>query len=201
VDFSPELKICLPTPVESFRYPQGPLFLKSTPNHCTDLACGVGLIGTELRRAGVTGRLTGVDLSSKMLEHALKTGHYNGGVFLRDLDAELDLGSSKFDMIVCTGATELLSNPSQFLKRVAQLMNQTSQFFVSFQHNDGKPNPIAYQGVKTFTVEEVHEILKSAGLRALSITPAPQAYLMPNADGSAILPVPFLLVSSCLRQE
>ncbi len=72
-----------------------------------DLACGTGLNFAELRRAGAA-RITGVDLSRGMLEHAAR----------RDPDArlvqgdfrEIDLGE-RFPRAICSFAVSLLDDP------------------------------------------------------------------------------------------
>jgi len=53
-----------------------------------DAACAVGLISDALRKGGMTGRMTGTDISPKMLELAQQRGNYSH-TFVHDLELPL----------------------------------------------------------------------------------------------------------------
>ena len=57
-------------------------------NSQTDAACAVGLISDSLRKGGMTGPMTGTDLSPKMIELAQQRGNYSK-TFVHDLEVPL----------------------------------------------------------------------------------------------------------------
>jgi predicted TPR repeat methyltransferase len=163
-----------------------------------DLACGVGLIGKTLRKSGFKGSFTASDISPRMLENAIATGFYDSLSFVHDLDNPLPSKfKSCFNLVVCTGATEMLKDPGQLLKNVSEALTPAGQFWVTFQDSTAvdaeKEHPTAHQGMKVYSLEQIRQFAALAGLKEISpptITKA--AYYLPSAKGDGRLrPVPF----------
>eukprot|EP00026_Physarum_polycephalum_P010201 Phypoly_transcript_10356.p1 GENE.Phypoly_transcript_10356~~Phypoly_transcript_10356.p1 ORF type:complete len:252 (-),score=42.49 Phypoly_transcript_10356:14-769(-) len=150
-----------------------------------DLACGVGLIGKSLRENGVTGRIHGVDISTEMLAHTLKTKCFDGGVRWADLDEPLPFSvNEKFDLITCFGTSEMLSDIQSFLQNVHHLLrNSQSQFWLSMQLDEGHNNPTGHQGLKQYTIKAAHKMLAHAGYEIVNWAETPAAYYIPSPDG------------------
>ncbi len=70
-------------------------------NLIVDAGCGTGGVGLALRRNGWTGRLVGLDLSQGLLDHAAKSGAYDGLVKCSLYDIPLRDGAA--DVIVSSG--------------------------------------------------------------------------------------------------
>jgi 1,4-dihydroxy-2-naphthoyl-CoA hydrolase len=164
-----------------------------------DLGCGIGLIGNQLRKNGITGKMYGVDISQKMLSRAFDSENYTG-VFCSDLDSNFNsIFNEKFDIITCFGVTELLSDASGFIKNASKLLKNTGQFWVTFQYDDGIFNPTGYQGLKGYSKLQCEKFFKENGLEIMDEYLEPQAYLMNNPIKSKELPIPFLIYSLKLK--
>lgn len=145
-----------------------------------DLACAVGLIGKTLRVNGITGKLYGIDISKKMVQKAMDSDDYNG-VVQADLDEELPF-SKKFDLITCIGAAELFSNVEVVLQNIAKVMHKNSEFWITFQYENGEINPTAHQGIESRSKDELEIMLNNAGMKIKSSMVIPQAYFTNNAQ-------------------
>jgi SAM-dependent methyltransferase len=80
-----------------------------------DLGCGTGLVGETLRKAGHTGRITGVDISQKSLDLAME----KASVYARCVEASLEDGlqeisTDEFDAAVCVGVLSYVEDFEAF---------------------------------------------------------------------------------------
>jgi predicted TPR repeat methyltransferase len=66
-----------------------------------DAGCGTGMVGTQLARFGASD-ITGLDISTNMLEIARKTGVY-GALEEADLSKTLKQADDSIDAVVCVG--------------------------------------------------------------------------------------------------
>jgi len=88
-----------------------PAFHPNTPLHLLDAGAGDGLTGMELRKAGFASghaKITGADLSPKMLSVAAARGCYDT-VQEIDLSVRLPFGSSTFEVLSCVGVLTYLA--------------------------------------------------------------------------------------------
>jgi uncharacterized protein (TIGR00369 family) len=159
-----------------------------------DAACAVGLISDSLRKGGMTGPMTGIDLSPKMVELAQQRGNYSQ-TFVHDLEASVPCPDRSFDLITCTGALELVPNPTIFLRETARLLrDDRSEAWLTFQYRyDDGYNPCGHQNVRAYSRPEIEDMLSGAGLEAVFVEVIDDCYRMPSPlMTGALLPVPFI---------
>jgi ubiquinone/menaquinone biosynthesis C-methylase UbiE len=149
-------------------------------------------VGKALREGGLTGDITGVDISSNMVDKALRSGNYVDGI-VHDLDNDIAIPNTVFDLVVCTGATEMLKDPRRFLLEVYRVLKREGQAWISFQHADPEfDNPLAHQGMKQYEPEYLQKLFRECGFLVRSEKILPAAYYMPDPSGNGKLrPVPF----------
>eukprot|EP01080_Neovahlkampfia_damariscottae_P008355 gene8355-180_t len=164
--------------------------VKNKDYQILDLACGIGLITKCLKENGVKGKFTGSDISQGMIEKAMKTKNYNGGILKLDLDEKIPL-NKKFDLITCFGATELFNSVDTFLQEVRRLLK--GEFWVSFQFNDEIFNPTEHQGIKGFTENEIRNKLKNYNFNILDLKIEKEAYFT-NHPERGYSAVPYILI-------
>lgn len=83
-----------------------------------DVGCGTGLLGEALRLrgayvVGVTSSPAEVELAQHRIDEVLRC----------DLDQPVDLGSRRFDLVICSHVLEHLVNPDGFLRQAAEYMD------------------------------------------------------------------------------
>jgi ubiquinone/menaquinone biosynthesis C-methylase UbiE len=88
-----------------------------------DVACGPGILAREFSHAGA--RITGLDASLEMLEHAAK--HLGRGDALHQYDLAWPLDSCRltpreFDLVICSGALQLCPDYRERLRDFAAML-------------------------------------------------------------------------------
>lgn len=164
-----------------------------------DVACGVGLPGHTLRLCGFEGRVVGCDISQGMVRRTLARGAYDDAVVANANDGLPWLDSSA-DVVICTGAMELLNQPV-VLKEASRVLNPTGELWVSFQWDrENGDNPTAHQHVSGRTVHAVESELHRAGFEVVSLDKCEQAFLTPSPlKNGELLPVPYLFIVATRR--
>ena len=172
--------------------------LRST-GHLLDLACGVGLMGQTLRLARVKGPLTGIDLSAGMLAKAAARDCYDS-LLQANVNERLPIPDEQVDVVVCTGAMELL-DIGHVLRECHRVLRPGGTLWVSFQYHDGvSPNPTAHQEIVGLTSEEIRDQLERSLFQVLEEETCPTAFLTPAANGS-LNAVPYHFVRAERRSE
>ncbi|KAJ3122625.1 hypothetical protein HK098_002711 [Nowakowskiella sp. JEL0407] len=146
-----------------------------------DLCCAIGLPGHTLRMMGYEGYLSGCDISPNMLEKAADRDCYNE-LFVDDVNERISATRSSLDLIVCTGAMELLNIPKVLLLSY-QALKPSAELWVSFQWNDGENNPTAHQNIIGLKESEANEALLDAGFEVLSLKKCDNAFVTPQPGG------------------
>ena len=168
-----------------------------------DAACGIGLPGHQLRLGGYKGIIIGTDISPGMVARTLARGAHNSA-FVADANEGLTLESGTFDLVVCTGAMELLQH-AVVLREFARLLKPAGELWASFQHEEASPHALssvvsrhltAHQNVFGVTTAELHAELLAAGLKLIEEERCDAAFYTPR-DGS-LLPVPYLMVRASI---
>lgn len=183
-----------------------------------DVACGIGLQGQVLRLCGYRGRLVGTDISPEMVRRVLTRKCYDQAFVcnlndLKALDAlptetaeeaadkggkTADADCHLFDVVICTGAMELLDH-SVALKNMSMALVDQGEIWLSFQHSetvedDEKQNPTQHQNVHGVTKKYAEILLHEAGFDVVSIQECPNAFYTPSPKTGELLPVPYIFV-------
>ncbi|MCI5129048.1 MAG: class I SAM-dependent methyltransferase [Candidatus Electrothrix sp. AUS3] len=86
-----------------------------------DAGCGTGLAGQSLQEKGYQ-HLTGIDISSDMLERARQTGCYHN-LQLQDLsDTPYPFADNQFAAITCIGVFSLIVDPLPVLQEFSRIL-------------------------------------------------------------------------------
>lgn len=105
---------------------------------CLDLGCGTGLMGPRLRHH--VGRLSGVDLSSKMVEKARAKGCYDDlcvGELLEFLQRQRLEGRPPVDLIVAADVLVYLGDLAPVFAAAAAAARPGCLFAMSTEEHDG----------------------------------------------------------------
>ena len=163
-------------------------------NTVVDLACGIGLMAHTLRLLNFKGHITGIDISSGMLEKAAERECYNQ-IIKADLNKGIPFATNSADVVVCTGSTELLDTV-HLLTECNRVLKKQGEVLLSFQYNDLKsPNPTAHQNVSGVTFQEVNSQMLSSGFEVVSYQVCECAFVTPVSSGD-LLPVPYIFLRS-----
>lgn len=183
-----------------------PKFNTSTAKYqIVDLACGIGLIGQNLRNHGAENskfHLTGIDISKGMLQRALEKKVYNG-IFLLDLEVEeLPILDESVSVVTFCGATELFSDLNHILKEINRILVAEGQLWVTFQYDPQTGvNPTGHQGITGMSIDAVKTLLTQYGFSVIDVQIEPEAFFTPKKeDGvTTLLPVPYLFIQAKKR--
>jgi predicted TPR repeat methyltransferase len=132
-----------------------------------DLGCGTGLCGEAFR--SIVGRLSGVDLSEKMIEGARARGIYDE-LLQGDLLAALWPKAGAFDLIVAGDVLGYVGDLSRLFPAVGAGLKSGGIFVFSIEHFDGPG--FFLHGRERFghSMQYVREMAAAAGLREISAT-------------------------------
>src|SRR5262249_44716704 len=98
-----------------------------------DLGCGTGLMGEGLR--SLTRTLTGIDLSTKMLDKARQRGIYHRLV-ASDVTAFLQSHTERFDLVVSTDVFIYIGDLSAIFAGVRRVLRSDGLFCFSVEAAD-----------------------------------------------------------------
>ena len=170
-----------------------------------DVCCGVGLMSHQLRLCRYTGSFVGVDISPTMIEYARKRQVYQE-THVIDVNKGLPFSDGQFDLVICTGALELLDQ-DVVLAHFSRVLGKEGRLWASFQaenpewYKDGTIHPTAHQNVYGITYDKMLEKLSSAGFDVVEYQLNRNAFCTPSPskDGS-LLPVPYHFVHAKTRK-
>jgi predicted TPR repeat methyltransferase len=174
-----------------------------------DVACGIGLQGQVLRLMDFEGQIYGCDISPGMIQRVWDRGCYDCA-FIADANGLLPALSKAeggggllplFDVVICTGAMELLEDKQSVLAGIAKVTKPGGELWVSFQHDTTRKlgqqvSATEHQSVKGITQDAVVALLSEAGFgQLLSMDVSPNAFYTPSpAQDGTLLPVPYLFL-------
>ncbi|MFG5408170.1 class I SAM-dependent methyltransferase [Piscinibacter sakaiensis] len=103
------------------------------PARVLDLGCANGRLGPVVRRRFPAARLSGVDVSSAMVEAARASGLYES-VRRHDLARPLDRwDTGSAELVLALGCLEFLAEPAALLREVARVLVPGGHLLASFQ--------------------------------------------------------------------
>ncbi|WP_133716113.1 tetratricopeptide repeat protein [Methylocaldum gracile] len=129
-----------------------------------DAGCGTGLCGEFLRP--YARRLTGVDLSVKMLEKAHARRQYDD-LIESELTAFIGRHTDRFDLIVSADTLVYFGDLSAVFERVGRALRRGGYFIFTVERNDERPSEgykINLHGRYSHTEDYLRRELESAGL-------------------------------------
>lgn len=168
-----------------------------------DVACGIGLPGHQLRLCGFQGHLAGTDISEGMVKQARQRGAHNL-LFVANANEGLrEIESSSIDLVLCTGALELLDHEA-VLSAFSRILRVGGQAWLSFQLEEdamdgsemSERHPTAHQNVRGLTRNEIEDKLAAVRLVIDEAECCEEAFYTPSPDqDGSLLPVPYLFLT------
>jgi len=159
-----------------------------------DVACGIGLPGQTLRLCDFGGEIVGLDVSPGMVQRTLARGAYDKA-FVCDANKGLLLPAAYADILICTGAMELLQH-QVVLPEFHRVLKPGGQLWVSFQWAEaGQENPTKHQNICGCSVDMITRSLAAAGFEIEQLDRCECAFQTPSPkqDGT-LLRVPYVFV-------
>jgi predicted TPR repeat methyltransferase len=129
-----------------------------------DAGCGTGLCGEFLRPYAQ--RLSGVDLSAKMLEKAKARGQYDE-LFEAELTDFIGRHADRFDLIISADTLVYFGELSEVFDRVGRALRRGGHFIFTVERTEELPAAgykIAYHGRYSHTEDYLRRGLETAGL-------------------------------------
>lgn len=142
-------------------------YLKNQDVFVLDLGCGTGLVGNYLVRSVAIKSLTGVDVSSNMLEQA-ESLHLKGHKIyteLKELDfSDLQHIKDKFNIITSCMSMGYLNDLDKFFKELNNIsVEGTILGIVVLKSNDYKPSFNVDYGSFSFSEDYLRDVFKKFG--------------------------------------
>lgn len=144
-----------------------------------------------MRLLGFPGFAHGVDVSPGMIKEARKRQVFDA-LTVANANAKLALPSERFDLVILTGAMELL-NPAVVLAEVRRVLLSTGQLWASFQA-DSELQPTSHQNIQGLTENEVKKLLSDTGFSSFEIEFCKDAFYTPKQG--VMVPVPYYFVNA-----
>lgn len=162
-----------------------------------DVACGTGVV-TRLaaERVGVAGSVTGLDINSGMLSVARSATPPNASIDWHEGDAEsLPFPDNAFDVVLCQMGLQFVSGKLTALREMRRVLEEGGR--AVFSVPGPKPQLFAIMtdalarhlspqaaafGDRVFSmhdVDEVEELMRSAGFRNVEVDAKPKALRLP----------------------
>jgi len=166
--------------------------------HLVDVACGAGLMGHTIRMLGFRGMMSGVDVSSGMVDEARGRSCYDA-LWTEDVREGVSVDSGAADVVLCTGAMELL-NPRASLNDFHRMLAPRGQLWVSFQTEQAQAST-AHQHVTGMARAAIERLVLDSGFEIKSAVECPAAFYTPSpAQDGSLMPVPYLFML-CIRAQ
>lgn len=88
-----------------------------------DLGCGTGALLESIFNLNITRQLSGIDLSSNMIEEAKKKIGDNAKLYLGDAE-NLPFEDSLFDTVICNDSFHHYPSPDKVVKEVSRVLKK-----------------------------------------------------------------------------
>merc|ERR1712217_900770 len=168
-----------------------------------DAACGIGLPAHQLRLCGYKGHVLGTDISHGMIECTKERGAHDDHLVANANEGLPTVASTSMDLVLCTGALELLDHAS-VLATFARVLKAGGRAWLSFQLEPPQASieieaannsagatprhPTAHQNINGLTREEIEQELLDAGLVVEEAERCDNAFYTPSPqqDGSLL---------------
>ena len=94
-----------------------------------DLGCGTGALLESIFNLNITRQLSGIDLSSNMIEEAKKKIGDNAKLYLGDAE-NLPFENSLFDTVICNDSFHHYPSPDKVVKEVSRVLKKGGLFII-----------------------------------------------------------------------
>ncbi len=125
-----------------------------------DLGCGTGLSGQRFH--AMTERLTGVDLSSSMVEVAKEKSIYDN-LHTEDITEYLNRSSEKYDLIIATDVFVYLGNLKPLFEAVAHQCMENARFLFSIEQSEAEEYKILSTGRYAHSASYIETLQNQCG--------------------------------------
>ncbi len=132
--------------------------------NCLDLGCGTGLSGESF--ASFVDRLTGVDLSPKMIEKSKEKKIY-AALFQNDILEFLSESSEKFDLIIAADVLIYLGDPAPLFEKAQNVAEHEAIFVLSTENCDKGDYHIRQTGRYAHNNVFMERVAKQKGFKLL----------------------------------
>lgn len=137
-----------------------------------DAGCGTGLVGRALRLGGFEGAIYGIDLSTRSLRVAERTGDYDT-LQAGDLQEPLDVADDSVDVLLCVGVMTYVPDVETAWRDFARVVRPGGLVVVT-QREDLWETRDCRGAVDRLSADGVWTLLEVTG---------PALYLPDNTDG------------------
>lgn len=97
-----------------------------------DAGCGPGIYSEMLIKNGAT--ITGIDISDKMIEHAIKRNGKSGNFIKHNLEKVLPFGNNEFDGVLSALTISYISDLKKLFKEINRIIKPNGWFVFSTEH-------------------------------------------------------------------
>lgn len=136
--------------------------------HAVDLGTGTGLVLFHLKKEFASARLTGIDLSAKMLEECRKKALAHRLLQHNLATDGWPLGKSAAQIVTASGVLEFVRNSGNFIKNVAAILQKDGLSVITYQPpHTGKKPPIGSGIAYNHLPSEMTDSFGQAGMEIL----------------------------------
>lgn len=136
--------------------------LKGKGAHVLDLGCGTGLGALGFFQAGHS--VTGIDITSKMIEKARKLPYQQ--LICQSLEEPLPLRRGYYDAAMMLGVMEFIQNPAAVFAEVSRVLKPKGLFGITVPEK--LPKAVEEKvGIRTYQLTDVEKAFATAGFGVL----------------------------------
>lgn len=157
---------------------------QKTRTEILDLGCGTGLSSLELFKKGYF--VTGIDISSKMVEEAKKLPFNK--LYCQSLEEPLIFPSETFDAAQMLGVMEFIQDPAKLFSEVYKVLKNGGLFGITIPKKLSKNLEETLQ-IFTYTQDEIEQVFKKSNF-SIKISESFQGFI---SDGITIEYMGYLL--------
>jgi SAM-dependent methyltransferase len=132
-------------------------YLKKGPMELLDLGCANGINGKIIHKYRPEYKLTGIDISTKMVDTCKKTGVYEK-VYKIDLNDGIPkyISKMKYDVILITGCLEFIKNHDLLFRQMKKSLKPKGQLWFTVQV---KTSDDRDEDISVYSDSNVYEIM------------------------------------------
>ncbi len=156
------------------------------PKRILDVGCGIGQLCNDLKNQFPPVIITGIDISSKMIERAKSLYNYSEIRFISGQAEDLPENET-YDYIVSTHAFPYIEDKKKFLAEMKKRLNPNGRLFLIFGNNNNLYDACVFKIVKLTTskaeylsVEKTSKLLNESGFKTGKIKRIKSAFFIPS---------------------
>lgn len=131
-----------------------------------DLGCGTGLCGEKL--FDQYPKMTGIDLSNKMIEKARNKNLYDE-LIISDIEQFISNTKQNYDLVLAADVFIYIGNISSIIPKISRLLNTTGYLLFSIELSTEKAGfKLQHTGRYAHSMKYINDIIKPANLNIVS---------------------------------